>query len=66
MEKFVTRYLGLILTIVELIMIPLKITDVIKWDWTIVLLPVEIILSLVIICGIMVLNLFFDFDNTLY
>ena len=66
MEKFVTRYLGLILTIVEIIMIPLKITDVIKWDWTIVLLPVEIILSLVIICGIMVLNLFFDFDNTLY
>ena len=70
MEKFVTRYLGFILTIVEIILIALKITDVIKWDWTIVLLPIEIILSwgilIVIICGIMTLKLFSDLDNTFF
>ena len=70
MEKFVTRYLGFILTIVEIILIALKITDVIKWDWIIVLLPIEIILSLgiliVIICGIMTLKLFSDLDNTFF
>jgi hypothetical protein len=70
MEKFVTRYLGFILTIVEIILIALKITDVIKWDWIIVLLPIEIILSwgilIVIICGIMTLKLFSDLDNTFF
>lgn len=70
MEKFVTRCLGFILTIVEIILIALKITDVIKWDWIIVLLPIEIILSwgilIVIICGIMTLNLFSDLDNTFF
>lgn len=70
MEKFVTRCLGFILTIVEIILIALKITDVIKWDWIIVLLPIEIILSwgilIVIICGIMTLKLFSDLDNTFF
>ena len=70
MEKFVTRTLGFILTIVEIILIALKITDVIKWDWIIVLLPIEIILSwgilIVIICGIMTLKLFSDLDNTFF